>query len=226
MTKQTLEPIDGNTTRYIVTPELRDVIDIGCTIYSITEVDPVTQTFACDMKIICRWHDATLEADPDMKCLCESGYFANGDGPAPKQKDGRFTGSVVKDLEPEMIARRRPMYEFGNAKETTPVEGTESCYLSNDWVEMGPGYVRWEQRYRGTFFEEMELQNFPWEVQGMHIIVRLAKRADAGRQLRQYVGRLDLKDWVKLSERTRYEPRAECAQDAKGRGRYVITIPP
>ena len=36
VTKQTLEPIDGNTTRYIVTPELRDVIDIGCTIYSIT----------------------------------------------------------------------------------------------------------------------------------------------------------------------------------------------
>jgi hypothetical protein len=70
-----------------------------------------------------------------------------------------------------------------------------------------------------------ELQQFPWDVQEMHIIVRLAKRCDAGRVLQQYNGRLDLKDWVKLSEWTRYEPQAKCSQDAKGRGRYVITVP-
>jgi hypothetical protein len=84
-TKKELVPLTGNSTRFIVDPALRDALDIGCTIYSITEVDPVLQLFNCDLKIMCRWHDPTLESDPDMKSLLERGCFANGDGPAPRQ---------------------------------------------------------------------------------------------------------------------------------------------
>ena len=52
---------------------------------------------------------------------------------------------------------------------------------------------------------DRELEQFPWDVQSMHIIVRLAKRVDSGRIFRQFEKRIDMKDWVLLSEWSRYE---------------------
>ena len=51
----------------------RNPIEIGFTIYSVTKIDPVEQSFMCDLKIFCRWHDGGMEADPDM-CVNKTLY--------------------------------------------------------------------------------------------------------------------------------------------------------
>ena len=78
-------------------------------------------------------------------------------GPVPRDANGRFGGIVIKEMEPAALqSMRRPQYEFGNAQSTETLDETCAVYMSpNDWAEMGHGWVRWEQRYRGVFFENM-----------------------------------------------------------------------
>ena len=72
--------LPASLTRFMtVNAPCEEPVDIGFTIYSVTEVDPVNASFNCDLKIICRWHERSLENDPGMLSLLAHNQFANGD---------------------------------------------------------------------------------------------------------------------------------------------------
>jgi len=204
----------------------RNPVEIGFTIYSISEIDPVGQTYNADIKIFCRWHDRELEGDPDIDSLQKNDTLAVGVKVA-RLPNGKFPDVVVKPLDAEQAGRLRPVYEFGNAKAVEPVEGEDTFYLSpND----PPGWVRWEKRFNVTLHQMFAMENFPFDVQKLQIILRLPHRRDLGRGFKEYeskgVGKQqEFKDWVKLSEWIRYQPTCECTADSKRRGRFVIEIP-
>ena len=203
----------------------RNPIEIGFTIYSLTNIDPVEQTFHCDLKVFCRWHDGGMELDPDMVQLHKTGAFANGDG-FEKDEDGRFPHFVVKEIDPELVDNSAPHHHFTNAHDVEPVEGTHVVYLSpND----KPGYVRSEQRFRGTFFQAMQLAAFPFDAQTLNITIRLPRRSDSGRPFIQFHNSIgpqaEMKDWVRLAEWYRYQPTAKSDVDSKGRAKYTISVP-
>ena len=76
----------------------------------------------------------------------------------------------------------------------------------------------------------MHLLSFPFDLQKLLIVVRLPHRSDHGRQFRHYeskgVGKQDeIKDWVKLSEWTRYQATCRATVDSKRRAKFVVEIP-
>jgi len=91
------------------------------------------------------------------------------------------------------------------------------------------GWVRLERRYHAKFSQMFALHAFPYDVQDLTITIRLPKRCDAGRHFVQYEAatgpQMEFKDWVKLSEWVRYEPRACTKLDSAGRARYEIVVP-
>lgn len=204
----------------------RNPVEVGFTIYSISEIDPVGQTFNADIKIYCRWHDSELEGDPDIDSLQKNGTLAVG-AKVDRLPNGKFPDVVVKPLDEEQAGRLRPLYEFGNAKAVEAADGDDIFYLSpND----PPGWVRWEKRFNVTLHQMFAMENFPFDVQKLQIILRLPHRRDLGRGFKEYeskgVGKQqEFKDWVKLSEWIRYQPVCECKSDTKRRGRFVIEIP-
>lgn len=202
----------------------RNPLDIGFTIYSVSEINPVEQTFNADIKVKVRWHDTTLEADPDMISLRSNSTMA---GVLMRKLDnGKFPDVVVKVVDPALAGTFRPRYEFANAKSTEPSED-DMMYLSpND----PPGWVRWEKRFNVTFNQQFDVQEFPFDLQKLQIIIRLPDRMDRGRLFREWespdTGKLqEMKSWVKLSEWTRYETISKCEVDSKRRGKFVIEIP-
>ena len=203
----------------------RSPVEIGFTIYSVTNIDPVAQSFKCDLKIFCRWHDGGMEHDCDMVALRETGKLANGVA-FERDAHGRFPHYVVKEIDPDLVRLSIPEHQFTNAMDVSAVEGTHTVYLSpND----KPGYVRSERRYHGDFFQFMRLNAFPFDAQTLKVSLRLPKRTDAGRSFIQFhnsVGpQQEMKDWVRLAEWLRYEPRAQTSIDSKGRAKYIIEIP-
>ena len=203
----------------------RNPIEIGFTIYSLTDVDPVEQTFNADLKVFCRWHDGGMEQDPDMIALRTKGAFANGQV-FERDEDGRFPHYVVKDIDYEIVEQSAPHYHFANASDVEVVEGTHVVYLSpND----KPGFVRSEQRYRGSFFQMMQLAAFPFDAQTLKMAIRLPRRSDSGRTFVQFHHsrgpQVEMKDWVRLAEWYRYEPSATTSVDSKGRAKYTISVP-
>ena len=203
----------------------RNPIEIGFTIYSLTDVDPVEQTFNADLKVFCRWHDGGMEQDPDMIALRTKGAFANGQV-FERDEDGRFPHYVVKDIDYEIVEQSAPHYHFANASDVEVVEGTHVVYLSpND----KPGFVRSEQRYRGSFFQMMQLAAFPFDAQTLKMAIRLPRRSDSGRTFVQFHNsrgpQVEMKDWVRLAEWYRYEPSATTSVDSKGRAKYTISVP-
>jgi len=203
----------------------RTPIEIGFTIYSVTNIDPVSQSYDADLKIFCRWHDGGMARDPDMVSLAQDGCFSNG-AVLPRDANGRWPHYIVKEIDAALVEHSRPHYQFANASDVSAVEGTLVTYLSpND----KPGFVRSEERFRGTFFQQMELRAFPFHAQTLKINLRLPRRSDAGRMFVQFhnsVGpQIEMKDWVRLSEWIRYAPEANTYTDSKGRARYTISIP-
>ena len=135
-----------------------------------------------------------------------------------KDATGRFPPFVVKEIDPELVDHSRPKYNFTNAMDVDPVEGTLVVFLSpND----ASGWVRSEERWRGTFFQVMQLAAFPFDAQTLQLSLRLPRRIDYGRSFVQFhnsVGpQVEMKDWVRLAEWRRYEPTAETSTDSKGR---------
>lgn len=116
-----LEKHITNSMQKLATGVGRNHIEVGFTIYSVTKIDPVEQSFMCDLKIFCRWHDGGMEADPDMKSLREHGRFANG-AVFEKDASGRFPPFVVKEIDPELVEHSRPKYNFTNAMDVEAVE--------------------------------------------------------------------------------------------------------
>lgn len=216
---------DTNTMKKLANAQGRSPIEVGFTIYSVTKVDPVEQSFMCDLKIFCRWHDGGMDLDPDMVSLRDQGCFANG---AKFERDamGRYMHYVIKEIDSALVEHSRPHYQFTNAMEVAPVEGTLVTFLSpND----PPGWVRSEERFRGTFFQAMQLAAFPFDAQTLKLSLRLPRRSDFGRTFVQYSNstgaQIEMKDWVRLAEWIRYEPTAQTSTDSKGRARYTISIP-
>ena len=62
--RQLPPPLDAETikTLHRSVDLQRKPVDVGFTVYSVTNIDPVTQTFDCDFKLYLRWHDAFFGA--------------------------------------------------------------------------------------------------------------------------------------------------------------------
>jgi len=101
----------------------RNPVEVGFTVYSLANIDPISQTFDCDFKIVLRWHDARLAKDPDMVSMAATSSMANG--ACFERVRGRYPGNVVKALEPEMASDSQPHISFANA---ASVEEVESVY--------------------------------------------------------------------------------------------------
>ena len=205
----------------------RNPVEVGFAVYSVTNIDPVSQTFACDLKVFLRWHDSFFANDPDMVSMAASSCMANGDGAVFERVDGIFTKNIVKEIDPVHAAELQPRISFANAASVEEVTQDLVVYLSpNDPL----GWVRAEHHYRGTFHQMMGLHAFPFDLQKLEITLRLPHRTDMGREFTQYYnaeGRAEasVKDWVKLSEWERFEPHGTAGTDSKGRAKYTITLP-
>ena len=205
----------------------RKPVEVGYTVYSVTNIDPVTQTFACDLKVYLRWHDSLFERDPDMVSMKASSCMANGIGGVFERVNGLFPKNVVKEIDPGLAAKLQPHISFANAASVEEVTHDFMVYLSpNDEL----GWVRAEQHYRGTFHQMMGLHAFPFDLQKLEITLRLSNRMDMGRTFTQYCNsdgkaQVEVKDWVKLSEWERFEPHGTAGTDSKGRAKYTITLP-
>ena len=223
----TLQPMDGSAAERIVRilRSQRSPVHLGFTIYSISRVQPVEQSFDADIRIYCRWRDDRLAADPDMVALRTKCCLANGTK-IPRRLDGNFPESVVKEIDPAIVAKTRPRYELANAKSVDVVSGSEICYLSpNDEL----GWVTLETRYRGTFQQNFNLIPFPFDVQQLCIIVRMSAFPDRGKRFVPFelkgVGQQnEVKSWIKLAEWTRYEPTCIFEDDSRGRARCTIQM--
>ena len=205
----------------------RNPVEVGFTVYSVTNIDPVSQTFACDLKVFLRWHDSFFANDPDMVSMAASSCMANGDGAVFERVDGIFTKNIVKEIDPVHAAELQPRISFANAASVEEVTQDLVVYLSpNDPL----GWVRAEHHYRGTFHQMMGLHAFPFDLQKLEITLRLPHRMDMGREFTQYYNsegsaEASVKDWVKLSEWERFEPHGTAGTDSKGRAKYTITLP-
>ena len=203
----------------------RSPVEIGYTVYAVANIDPVSQTFAADLKVWLRWHDRHMEQDADMISLRANSCTANGT--TFSKVDGLFPKEVVKCIDAEFASSSAPGLSFANAKQVEEVVDDAVVYLSpNDDV----GWIRAEKHYRGEFYQMMDLHAFPFDVQELEIHIRMPSRHDLGREFKQFLKsnqqpQVEVKDWVKLSEWERYEPYAKCKSDHKGRARYTVTMP-
>ena len=77
-------------------------MDIGFTIYSISNINPVEQCFTVDIKIYCRWHDSAMGDDPDMVSLREHSKLAIGTV-IKKLPNGKFPDEVIKHVSPSDV---------------------------------------------------------------------------------------------------------------------------
>ena len=221
-----LEPATIETLRR-VTEQGRHPVQVGFTVYSVTNIDPVSQTFACDLKLLLRWHDTFLAKDPDMVSMARSSCMANAPELVFERVGGYYPKHLVKEIEPAIAAVLQPRISFANAASVEEVASDLIVYLSpNDEL----GWVRAEQHFRGTFHQMMDLRAFPFDLQQLEIVLRLPQRTDMGREFTQFYNadgspQTEVKDWVKLSEWERFEPHATAEVDSKGRARYAITLP-
>ena len=204
----------------------RHPVEVGFTVYSVTVINPMTQTFDCDVKVYTRWHDRFLANDPDMVQMAASSCMAEGTA-FETREDGMYPKNVVKEIDPALADALRPHLSFANAASVEEVASDLVVYMSpNDEL----GWVRAEQHFRGTFFQMMDLHAFPFDLQELQVVLRLPMRADMGREFTQFhnsdgIAQVEVKDWVKLSEWERYEPRGIAEVDSKGRAKYTITLP-
>lgn len=96
----TLGPLNQDGARRLLEAiTCRSQVDLGFTIYSISRVLPVEQSFDADIRIYCRWYDPAVASDPDMIALKECGTLANGTV-IPRRSDGYFPEAVVRDARP------------------------------------------------------------------------------------------------------------------------------
>ena len=228
--RQLPPPLDAETikTLHRSVDLQRKPVDVGFTVYSVTNIDPVTQTFDCDFKLYLRWHDAFFAEDPDMVSMAANSCMANeAVGAIFERVNGAFPKNIVKEIDPALAAEFQPNISFANAASVEEVASDFVVYLSpNDEL----GWVRAEQHYRGSFHQMMGLQAFPFDLQNLEITLRLSHRSDMGRAFQQYYNtdgraQVEVKDWVKLSEWERYEPHGRAYTDSKGRAKYTITLP-
>jgi len=108
----------------------RNPVEVGFTVYSVTNIDPVSQTFACDLKVFLRWHDSFFANDPDMVSMAASSCMANGDGAVFERVDGIFTKNIVKEIDPVHAAELQPRISFANAASVEEVTQDLVVYLS------------------------------------------------------------------------------------------------
>ena len=222
-----LQPLNERAANRLLrsTYSSRSPVQIGFTIYSISRVLPVEQSFDADIRIYCRWFDKMMASDPDMLSLRANGRLAVGTK-LPRRQDGNFPDAVVKMIDPDLVSGTRPRYELANAKHVEKVPGSEFIYLSpND----EPGWVTMETRYRGTFQQNFNLLPFPFDVQQICVIVRMSAYPDRGRsfdtfQLKGTGVQQEVKDWIKLAEWVRYEPSCIFESDSRGRARCTIQM--
>lgn len=203
----------------------RSNVHIGFTVYSVSSVNPVEQSFDADIRIYCRWYDKLMASDPDILSLRSSGRLAVGTQ-LPRRDDGYFPDAVVKMIDMDLVAHTMPKYELANAKHVCKVSGSEFCYLSpND----EPGWVTLETRYRGTFQQNFNLIPFPFDVQELCVIVRMSAYSDRGRSFANFELKgaglqQEVKSWIKLAEWTRYQPSCIFESDSRGRARCSIQM--
>ena len=222
-----LKPLGERSAKRLIrsTYHARSKVNLGFTIYSISKVNPVEQTFDADIRLYCRWNDSLMAHDPDMISLRSTGRLHCGTI-VPRRHDGFFPDAVVKVIDPALVVGTRPRFELANAKSVLVVPGSEICYLSpNDEL----GWVTLEARYRGTFQQNFNLIPFPFDVQELSIIIRMSAFPDRGRYFTAFdlkgVGlQQEIKDWIKLAEWTRYEPSCSFECDSRGRARTTIQM--
>ena len=103
----------------------RSNVHIGFTIYSVSRVAPVEQSFDADIRIYCRWYDKKMAFDPDIVSLRATSRLAVGTL-IPRREDGKFPEAVVKVIDPKLVVATRPKYELANAKVVKAVQGTDT----------------------------------------------------------------------------------------------------
>lgn len=204
----------------------RAPVIVGFSIYSINDINAAAQTFFIDMKITIKWKANEFVNDLDMVALRTTSKFHNGDGPFEKNDEGKFPDYVVKRLSKDDIPMNKPTIEFGNCLESGVYEGKQKFFLSPNEE---PGYIIWEQQYSGVFTEKLELHDFPWDFQKLHIDIRMPALYDRFRPFKNDLAKNDLNRFLTHSEWKFHKPGIAIPVPPTGapaeKGFYQIMIP-
>lgn len=113
-------------------------------VYRVWSINPVGQSFDVEFALHLFWYE------PEVK-------------PTWVGLDG------IAMFEPDDVHLPTIIYENALAIET--VEGGEAAIQGNS--KNPPGVIHWESRLRGTFFQELELTQFPFDVQALTMTMRI-----------------------------------------------------
>lgn len=197
----------------------RPPVIVEFSIYSLGSINSQEQNFYAYMKLMIKWYDPDVEKDPDMVSLRDTGKWANGDGPYKKDSKGKFPSWLRKIVDPSTVQFTKPRITFGNAIEINQIG--EDVYMINPNDK--PGYIKWEHEVAGTFAEYMELDDFPWDRQDLHIVLRMPFGRDNYRSF-EAGKKTVIKPWIELAEFEVYQCTTKVTTKDR-KSTFTITVP-
>ena len=180
------------------------VYAIGVTVHSLSDVDPTSGRFACDLKVDCCWHDASLESNGQRSSVVASGVSVPGGG--SDGEDARWKEEEERQLRGRSVpADGRAVglgmgpgwsgggrWAEGSAQSVEP----ERCAASRPHVGFAngasdvrsvigslrcfvsprdpPGWVHSTERFQGTFHSSMRLDDYPFDRHVLRIVTCLS----------------------------------------------------
>jgi hypothetical protein len=169
------------------------LILMGFTVYFVNDVDALKQQFSCDFRLHLKWSDPAYDdytgewgKDEEFVEHQEGKQMVWGPKPAESVlKLGETLGSnslkEEKDkLNAKLAVRTMPNVNLANAVEATCIEQRvkPKKISAKGRAKSNRTLFTWEQRFRGTFTEALELHNFPFDVQNLSVTIRMNSSAD------------------------------------------------